>query len=91
MTPIDQPKTCGSCKFGKRVDITQVECRGVPPTPVVAGQQRNALGQVNMAIQLLRPVLPAQEQACALYQFMAQIIDLGRAPAAGEGLDGRRN
>lgn len=91
MTAIIQPATCGSCKFGKRVDITQVECHGVPPTPVVAGQQRGPLGQVSMAIQLLRPVMPAMDDGCALYQFKAQVIDLAAARAPAGAVDGRRN
>jgi hypothetical protein len=82
---IAAPETCGTCKYARRnpADLRQVECGGVPPTPVVMGQERNQLGQVNMAIQLMRPVLPATEPACGLYKFKP-LLDLS-SKTAGNG------
>lgn len=66
---------CGNCKFGARVEINAVECRGLPPTPVGMMTQ-DALGRPAMAVQLLRARLPSNEPGCALWKFKAQLIDL---------------
>lgn len=73
---LTKPETCGTCKFGHRVDIQAVECRGIPPTPSVVASRQGLMGREEMAVQLLRARLPANEPACALYKFKAQIIDL---------------
>lgn len=57
--------TCGTCKFGRLVpeDIRVRECRGVPPTPAIAGMTAEG-----PAVMLLRARLPSTEDACALYK-----------------------
>jgi hypothetical protein len=73
---------CGNCKFGKRVDISAVECNGIPPTPV-GMMAADAMGRPTMAVQLLRPRLPSNTPACALWKFKSQLIDLSRQPPEG--------
>lgn len=77
------PETCGNCKHGQRADLNVVECYGVPPTPVATAQGRDMAGQTQVAIQLLRPRLPANERACSLWSFRQQILDLS-ASRVGE-------
>lgn len=66
--PVAQPDTCGSCRFGPVVAPGQVECKGVPPTPVVIGMGQNMAGQPAMQIELMRPRLAATEPGCALWK-----------------------
>lgn len=68
LTP-DAP-TCGNCFFGHGVDVGQVECRGLPPTPIPM-PARDAVGNIAMTIQMMRPRLPTTLAGCALHRFRA--------------------
>jgi hypothetical protein len=68
--------TCGNCRFGARVEINVVECRGVPPTPVAMLGQ-DAVGRPTMAVQLLRPRLPSSMEGCALHRPRMSAPDTG--------------
>ena len=50
-------------------DLTQRECHGVPPTPVVLG-----MGPQGPAIAVLRARIPSTTPACALHRRKAAII-----------------
>lgn len=65
-------ETCGSCRFARFEDMGLIECRGVPPTPVVLGMGQNLAGKQGANVQLLRARLPATEAACALYREVKQ-------------------
>lgn len=64
MTGIITPALCGNCAFGQTIkeDLKVVECRGMPPTPVIMG-----MGPQGPAIGLLRARMDRAERACALY------------------------
>jgi len=69
--------TCVSCHHWKMMDGEAGICFGVPPTPVVVGQRRNMIGQMEAQIDCLRPVLKGSEPACGQYRPAASKLILG--------------
>lgn len=66
---IIRPKTkpiCGGCEFACPVaeNLTLIECRGIPPTPVLLGADPRG----NPVVNLMSPRLPRTSRACALFQ-----------------------
>lgn len=61
-------ETCSNCRYAKFLDIGQIECGGVPPTPVMLGVQQNIAGQPEPMIALFRPKMPSSMAACALWR-----------------------
>jgi hypothetical protein len=50
-------------------DLTKVECRGLPPVPVMMG-----MGPQGPAIGLMRPNVERKLEACALFKRGVSII-----------------
>lgn len=70
--------TCGDCAFARAIpaDLNQIECGGVPPTPVCFGFQQvsvqltkasRAAAPGQPIIKCVPPVLPRTYPACALF------------------------
>lgn len=79
--PVQQ---CGTCKYAKRIDLNMIECRGVPPIPVVCGAGQDALGRMAMNIELMRPRMAVKEIGCALWAYnplspMLTLPDMAKA------------
>lgn len=71
--------TCGTCKFWDRLpnDLTTGSCRGVPPTPAIAG-----MGPQGAQVVLLRANLPSSEPGCALHKARVAVL-LSDRPSEG--------
>ena len=61
-------KKCGGCAYGKLVpqDMTKRFCNGLPPAPV-AVPGRDQSGKTGIQIQMVRPVVGATDDGCALW------------------------
>lgn len=66
---IEASESCGSCRFGHRVDLNVIECHGTPPVPVMVPAPPDALGRPQVGIQLLR---------ARLYRLMSPAVACGR-------------
>lgn len=73
---------CGTCRYGHRIDLQAVECRGLPPTPVLVPGPPDALGRPQMQTVSLRTRLPANEPGCALWKMKMPVFDLGALKTA---------
>lgn len=82
--PIPVAESCGTCKFGHRMNLETCECRGLPPTPVIAGASPDLAGRMQANVQLLYAVLPVKTPACALYKYRP-MLDLGALKTEGNG------
>lgn len=74
--PVKLP-TCGTCQFGKTVQLGIAECWGLPPTPVVLGGKPNMAGQIEMHVELMRPRQDARTAGCALWRekdLVSQVV-----------------
>jgi hypothetical protein len=69
MTGASLKPTCGNCRYAAPVpsDLTQIECKGVPPTPVALPHPQG------VQISPIRPRLPRTEPACALHKAVVLI------------------
>lgn len=67
--------SCGTCRFGHRVDLNVCECHGVPPSPVPLPGPPDALGRPQLAIQMFRARLPANEAACSLWKPQIEAVN----------------
>ena len=78
--------TCGDCAFARalKTDAAQIECGGVPPTPVFFGMQPAQVpvfkgGVIQIAestapvLKCVPPVLPKTYPACALFRPVIEI------------------
>lgn len=71
ITRAEAEKNCGSCFYGHDfregplmpVVANAIECRGIPPTPVIMGQGPNGA-----AVGLMRPRIAKTEPGCALWR-----------------------
>jgi hypothetical protein len=76
----ERMRTCGNCAFARplKTDRLQIECGGVPPTPVFFGMQPAKQAIVTErgvvfsespqpVLKCVPPVLPKTFPACALY------------------------
>lgn len=81
-----QPRleTCGTCRYGKPIQIGVTECWGAPPTPAIIGGKPNVAGQVEMTIELLRPRIASNTSRCALWAEKPA-MDLNDVGMAGRG------
>lgn len=61
-------KRCGNCLHAHRLDLKSIQCWGVPPTPIVVGGRPDALGRLQMQVELMRPQLQATEKACGQWE-----------------------
>lgn len=64
------PHRCGNCWYAvdHPSDAGQIECQGLPPTPLLAGATQNPVtGEVRPNILLFRPHLPRALRRCALW------------------------
>lgn len=73
-------QTCGGCRYAKLLDIGEIECGGVPPTPVMLGVRQGLAGQSEPMIGLFRPRMPSTMAGCALWKAR----DLASTMARGE-------
>lgn len=76
---------CGNCKFGQRVNVEQVDCFGNPPSVHVLGVGKDAIGRPTMHLETFVPRVAAQREACSLYKFRLQIVDLTALANRGNG------
>jgi hypothetical protein len=85
----DQVHTCGDCAFARRIktDPLQIECGGVPPTPVFFGMQPVQRPVFNSGVikvaeatapvlRCVPPVLPKTYLACALFMPAVRPADV---------------
>lgn len=56
--------TCGQCWFGRvmKEDVTSRLCHGAPPSPIAVPHPRG------LKINMIRPVVGAKDEACALFK-----------------------
>lgn len=90
-TEADTPaslRTCGNCKHSETAPRSfgenKIICFGNPPVPALVGQRQNMLGQTQLAVENLRPVLAATEHPCSLFQ-MRIVMDLAALKSEGRG------
>lgn len=67
---------CGTCKWGvlKPETLDMVECHGAPPTPVVLGVSRDALGREGPYVQPMWPGMPTKQPGCSLHAVKLALV-----------------
>lgn len=67
---------CGTCQHTALVpnNVAMIECYGAPPTPVVLGGQPDALGRMQLNIDVLRPLLNRNTRACAIWKPKKSLV-----------------
>lgn len=85
-------KQCATCDHAVFIDGENIECYGVPPTPVLMGGGKDLAGRPTLACELLRPRLKATARACGMHKPRpAQSIDeidlssIGDMKTSGQG------
>lgn len=60
--------TCGTCRYHQSTpDLTQVICKGVPPTPCIIGGQQTVAG-MSYQVELMSPHMARSAPGCALHR-----------------------
>lgn len=66
-------RTCGSCKHAAPAGQGRVECRALPPVPILMSAQPRSDGRVMMNVELVRPNMERAYPACDVhYEFSLQ-------------------